>query len=54
MTFRFDKLTNKAQGLVAEAQGRAAALAIRKSFRCICLRPCWTSPMGLQGHCSKR
>ena len=25
MTFRFDKLTTKAQGLVAEAQGRATA-----------------------------
>ena len=25
MTFRFDKLTNKAQALVAEAQGRAAS-----------------------------
>ena len=40
MTFRFDKLTTKAQALVADAQARAASAGNPELARFICWWPC--------------
>ena len=46
MTFRFDKLTIKAQEAVGERRRWRPKAAIRRSSRCTCWRRCWTSAKG--------